>query len=463
MWFTFHPEAYEFGRQTLLRIFWDDESEPSVLSPLGDFFCVPFGLTGKEYRIDSYFISLAPRNGLNCYFPMPFARRAVVQVLLPKPSPGGFYFQADYQLCPQGLPAEWEQLRFHAHYRMENPTETYGHNYLILDAEGSGYVVGTSCGIRRRQEQPDVWCHGGGDSIYIDGETNPHILHGIGAEDFFGHSWGVETYSGSWIGAPYVHWTAPGEPFHDLVLYRFFYHDPLRFESSMRQTLGAMGDSINSVAYWYQTEPHRPFFRLPEGAELSPAATVPRLSNDLPLEYEDGWRVFGPLANAEVPFAETLPLEVREEPGARQTYMAGSGENRDTMEVVWKLHTAPRGFLDFNEVMRPRLRTIQLQTGCYAYAVGYVEVPEEMETAVRIGFDDHLRLRVNDAVVLDEEHSAGFAVSVVPVRLRAGRNRILVKLSNEHNTTWRAWVFHLAFVDRSGQRLSALKIRPLGW
>ncbi|MGW8181680.1 MAG: DUF2961 domain-containing protein, partial [bacterium] len=81
LWFTFPSNDENFGRRNLIRIFWDDNSEPSVVAPLSDFFCLPFGFTGREYRIDSEFLVLAPNNGLNSYFKMPFSKRAQIQVL----------------------------------------------------------------------------------------------------------------------------------------------------------------------------------------------------------------------------------------------------------------------------------------------------------------------------------------------------------------------------------------------
>ena len=55
--------------------------------------------------------------------------------------------------------------------------------------------------------------------------------------------------------------------------------DPVRFESDLRVTIQALGwrkdkrylplqDDIASVAYWYQTEPHAPFPKLPSADEL---------------------------------------------------------------------------------------------------------------------------------------------------------------------------------------------------
>ena len=52
-------------------------------------------------------------------------------------------------------------------------------------------------------------------------------------------------------------------------MYRWYVHDPIRFQSSIRMTIehGHANDYVNdysSVAYWYQHEPHGDFPQLPD-------------------------------------------------------------------------------------------------------------------------------------------------------------------------------------------------------
>ena len=60
-------------RDLVLRMYWDDEEEPSVESPLGDFFCCGFG---RECNVNSMPIAVVPSRGLNCYFQMPFRKKS---------------------------------------------------------------------------------------------------------------------------------------------------------------------------------------------------------------------------------------------------------------------------------------------------------------------------------------------------------------------------------------------------
>jgi len=83
-----------------------------------------------------------------------------------------------------------EPMRFSAQWRRELPTKRYDEDYLMLDADGPGRLLGFFYGVRLMDDQ-DRWSHGGGDNIYIDGEGE-HLayLRGIGGEDTFGTGYG---------------------------------------------------------------------------------------------------------------------------------------------------------------------------------------------------------------------------------------------------------------------------------
>ena len=62
-------------RDLVIRMYWDDEETPSVESPLGDFFCCGFG---RECFVNSVPVAVVPNRGFNCYFPMPFKKKAKI-------------------------------------------------------------------------------------------------------------------------------------------------------------------------------------------------------------------------------------------------------------------------------------------------------------------------------------------------------------------------------------------------
>jgi hypothetical protein len=62
-------------------------------------------------------------------------------------------------------------------------------------------------------------------------------------------------------------------------LYRWHIPDPVRFEHDLKVTIQALGwqsggrylplqDDVASVAFWYQTEPHKKFPKFPTRDEL---------------------------------------------------------------------------------------------------------------------------------------------------------------------------------------------------
>jgi hypothetical protein len=115
------------------------------------------------------------------------------------------------------------------------------------------------------------WYGEGDDMIFIDGEPFPPSLHGTGTEDYFNTSWCPDQeYS-----APYHGITLPGGPNWSgkISLYRFHIEDPVCFRKSIRVTIehghnNHRRDDFSSTAYWYQSEPHKPFDILPVSERL---------------------------------------------------------------------------------------------------------------------------------------------------------------------------------------------------
>lgn len=60
-------------RFSILRMYWDDEKEPSVECPVGDFFCSAY----NEYaQLSSLAVCVNPGSAFNCYWKMPFRKKA---------------------------------------------------------------------------------------------------------------------------------------------------------------------------------------------------------------------------------------------------------------------------------------------------------------------------------------------------------------------------------------------------
>src|SRR5262245_56720685 len=82
LWFTFGTKSSEYAegapRDLRLSFYWDNETTPSVSAPVGDFFAVG---NGELAFIESAMVQVGG-NGIprayNCYWPMPFANRALL-------------------------------------------------------------------------------------------------------------------------------------------------------------------------------------------------------------------------------------------------------------------------------------------------------------------------------------------------------------------------------------------------
>ena len=276
-------------RDLVLRMYWDGETEPSVEVPLGDFFCNGFGET---YDVNSALISVVPSRGLNCYIRMPFFSRAVVTLENQHPSPiPAFFYQIDYALGEM----DSDLLHFHASWRRENPT-AIGKDYRIIDSiKGEGAYLGTFIALSTLSR---YWYGEGEVKFFIDGDEAYPTICGTGMEDYFGGSWSFarhvegrtveQTYCTPYLGYPFhsTHDRRVYNPYHEddcppmRAFYRWHVQDPIFFKESLSVTIQQIGvshgglferqDDISSVAYWYQTEPHVPFSRLPEVAERHP-------------------------------------------------------------------------------------------------------------------------------------------------------------------------------------------------
>ena len=78
MWMTIRENTEKGSfvmRDAVLRIYWDGSDTPAVEAPIGDFFCNGFG---ERCDVASLPIVVNPTGGMNSYFEMPFAKRAVI-------------------------------------------------------------------------------------------------------------------------------------------------------------------------------------------------------------------------------------------------------------------------------------------------------------------------------------------------------------------------------------------------
>ncbi len=262
------------SRFTIFRIFWDGEAQPSVETPVGDFFAAGWG--SPYPRVVSLPVCVNPGSGLNSYWPMPFRTSARLTMQNLDTEEMTLYYQIDYALGDVSADAG----TFHAQFRRTNPLP-YRTDYTILEGvKGWGHYVGTylAWGVHN-----NGWWGEGEIKFFIDGDGKFPTICGTGTEDYICGSYNFENattrqyepFSTPYTGLPQV--IKPDGVYQSqqrFGMYRWHIPDPIRFESDLRVTIQALGwrsggrylplqDDIASVAFWYQTEPHAQFPALP--------------------------------------------------------------------------------------------------------------------------------------------------------------------------------------------------------
>ena len=267
-------------RYSILRFYWDDETEPSIECPVGDFFAMGWG---SYAQLSSLAICVNPGSAFNCYWTMPFRKKCrITMENINDKDPMTLYYQIDYTLTEVPSDAAY----FHAQFRRSNPNESS--NYTIVDGiKGKGQYAGVymAWGVHN-----NGWWGEGEIKFYMDGDTQYPTICGTGTEDYFCGSYDFDTAKKNAAGVTEVNYTEFCTPYaglHQVVrgdghynvmqrfgLYRWHVMDPVRFDKDLRVTIQDLGwrkdgrylaqkSDISSVCFWYQTEPHAKFPKFP--------------------------------------------------------------------------------------------------------------------------------------------------------------------------------------------------------
>jgi len=272
-------------RYSIIRFYWDDETTPSIEAPVGDFFGMGWG---QYSPLNSLAVCVNPGSAFNCYWPMPFRKKCKITMENLDEKDMVLYYQVDYILTD--VPAD--AAYFHAQFRRVNPLP-YKENYVLIDSiKGKGQYVGTyiAWGVHN-----NGWWGEGEIKFFMDGDTQFPTICGTGTEDYFCGSYDFDTKKKNAAGVMETNYTEFSTPYaglHQVIrgdghysvqqrfgMYRWHIKDPIRFEDNLKVTIQALGwrdggkylllqDDIASVVYWYQTEPHTTFPKLPSREKL---------------------------------------------------------------------------------------------------------------------------------------------------------------------------------------------------
>ncbi len=169
-----------------------------------------------------------------------------------------------------------------------------------------------------------------------------------------------------------------------------------------------------------------------------------------------GWLITGPFGASEAGgFAESLDadylagtsLSKSGEAGARPSTIAAEGD------PAWR-DAGPAGRADGVDF----IAAFGQVEDSVAYAFTTFRSAAELESVMRIGSDDGVKVWLNDELVFGHHVNRALVSGqdAVLVRLKEGENRLLVKLSQG----WGSWEFSLNFVDPEFERAAAAGIRP---
>ncbi len=260
-------------RFSILRIYWDDQEQPSVEVPVGDFFASGWG---KYAPLNSLAVCVNPGSAFNCYWEMPFRKSCRITMSNIANEDMVLYYQVNYSLTDVPEDAAY----FHAQFRRINPLPFKEVVTLVDGVIGQGQYVGTylAWGVNN-----SGWWGEGEIKFYLDHDSDYPTICGTGTEDYFCGSYNFENKET----AQYEAYCTPYAGLNQIIrpdgvynsqmrfgMYRWHITDPIRFKERLKVTIQALGwradrrylplqDDISSVVYWYQTLPTAAFPQLP--------------------------------------------------------------------------------------------------------------------------------------------------------------------------------------------------------
>jgi len=243
------PDDYDILRELVLQIRWDNEQEPSVCVPLGDFFGTAPGV--NKYK--SLPLGMTD-DGSYSFWYMPFAESAVVELV----NDGDKARTVNFTITHAPLTKPIEALgRFHAKWHRdaflpEEPGRDASPNcidWTMLKTEGRGRF----CGVMLHVWNPrGGWWGEGDEKFFIDGEKFPSTI-GTGSEDYFGYAWCNPTLFQNCYHNQTISMNNRGH----ISVNRWHITDNIPFQKSFEAAIekyypNAKPTLYAATAYWYQ-------------------------------------------------------------------------------------------------------------------------------------------------------------------------------------------------------------------
>ncbi len=236
----------DFLRKTWLAIYFDGQTSPGVLAPVGDLF-------GRTSTSGSSFESVATGNAdgrMYLRYPMPFQSSAVARIINTSDQAADFTYSFIWREGPVD-----DTNYFFA--RFNSGIGAAGQPYRVLAANGAGAFAGAV--VAGNGKGPLAFLEGD-DMLTVDGEPAANF-HGTGIDDYFNAGWHFATGPSSSPTHGCSVKVAANES--SFSAYRNNVTDIVPFTSSFAFDLEAGADvEYTSVAYWYQAEKSPELWRI---------------------------------------------------------------------------------------------------------------------------------------------------------------------------------------------------------
>jgi hypothetical protein len=229
-----------------LAAWFDNETNPSVYAPVGSFFAMgqfaPYNTLGLPVGMDA-------SNNMYVYFPMPFASRAVVQLISRRSAPTTNIY---YEIRHMPFTDSFTNVgHFKTQFNIGTPVANDGTDIVLLDAVGTGHLVGV---VDSMMGPVDRGYLEGDERIYVDDNESPAI-YGTGTEDFFNAGW----YFDHGLFTQPTHGNTAHvitTNFDCTAAYRFFMQDAIPFRRHIHAgiehgTGNSVSENVWTLAYYY--------------------------------------------------------------------------------------------------------------------------------------------------------------------------------------------------------------------
>ena len=235
----FNPASYNTAvlDSLWLNIYWDNSPTPSVHVPLKDFFLSPVNVT----RVRAMQLRADPDSGFICYFPMPFAVQARIELVRTGSIPLAIHSEIQYHAEPIDRNAYGY---FHADFSESNPTK-YHVWHPVIHTVGRGRYIGMGWGV---MGHPFAVFLEGNPRFQIDSDAK-YFIEYTGGEDYFDAAWWFPNGTFSYPFNGYTDYVDQFYRFHYLDCYDFNHSFDFDFQPGANNDVY---DHFRTVGYYYK-------------------------------------------------------------------------------------------------------------------------------------------------------------------------------------------------------------------